>query len=221
MAVATPELTIIVEADHIAVSFNNIGSASANFLRRNGIYIGKTIPDDSPDPDLAIFRDYQTRSGEQVSYIGSAFDGTQESAPTAPITATMNLSLATLHKVTKGTNGNIDNDLPILELFNLEGQTTTETREGNILRLAATEKPRIKTSPLTQRIIECPIIIPRNDRATVVPVLEEVLWSNDLFCFRDPLGELIFCTIPSQETNTDLNVEMTLVLWESDYSEAI
>lgn len=223
MPVGTPIITPFADtaAGNIAVSFDNSGTTNLNYLKRDGIFIGKTIPDDSPDPDLAVFFDYQTASGQQVSYVGIGFGGGQESFPTAPITATLTLSSAWLHQVAKGTNGNIGNDFVALELFNLEGQTQKISREGNVLRLAATEKPRIRTASQTQRIIECPILIPYSDRATVMPVLEQVLWSNSLFCFRDPIGHLIFCTIPSQETHTDINVEMTLILVESDYNEAI
>jgi hypothetical protein len=52
-----------------------------------------------------------------------------------------------------------------------------------------------------------------------MPLLEEILWSNELFLFRDPDGAFMFCTIPSQETRTGMHVNMTLTLWQSAYSE--
>jgi hypothetical protein len=225
MPITTPTITPIVNtaSGNIAVNFSNGGATLYNRLRRNGILIGATIPDDDPDPDVAVFLDYQTRSGEQVSYIGSSIDASgNESFPTAPITATLNLSSAWLHQVAKNTNGNIGNDFVALELFNLEGQSQKRAREGNVLRLAAVEKPRIKTAPQIARTIECPILIRNEDRTAVMPILEAILWSNDLFCFRNQDGELMFCTIDSpQETSTNLNVEMVLKLTESAYSEAI
>jgi hypothetical protein len=222
MPIFTPVITVFEDtaAGHISVSFNSGSGTVFNRLKRNGVLIGATIPHDSPDPDLAVFNDAQTRSGEQVSYIGSSIDSSgQESFPTAPITGTVTLSTAWLHEVTKGTNGNVLGTA--IELFNLEGQSQKRVREGNVLRLAALEKPRIKTASQVARTIEVPIIVPRAERRITIPILEEILWSNSLFCFRDALGELMFCTIGPQETRTDLNMEMTLVLTESSYSEAI
>lgn len=223
MAIQTPTITPNVNDGNISISFDNTGTAPAfNLLQRDGIYISRTIPDDSPDPDLAVFFDYQTRSGQQVSYIGSCVDGSgNESFPTAPITATLTLSSVWLHQVAKNANGNIDTNLAALELINPGPQRQTFTREANVLRLAASEKPRILTAPQVARIIECPIIVLNQDRSTVMPILEQYLWSDELFCYRDPDGELMFCTIGNQETSTDLNVTMTLILTESSYSEAV
>src|SRR5688572_24438277 len=126
---ATPVITTSVNEPSITVLFDSGMSSTPSFLKRDGIYIGKTIPAGSVFNETSFFVDYQTRSGQQVSYVGSAFDGTQESAPTPPLTASVTLSSAWIHHVAKGTNGNVG-DLGAMELsISLEGQTTTQKRE--------------------------------------------------------------------------------------------
>jgi hypothetical protein len=219
MAVLTPNITVGANDGFIGVTFFNSVPVTFNYLKRNGIYIGKTIGSSELDPSVGFFNDYQTRNGEQVFYTGSAFDGTQESAPTAPHTGTVTLSSVFIHKVMKGVTSNADGI--VLELFNLEGQKVTQSREGNVLRLAAQEKPRIRTASQTQRIVECPILIRNEDVGEIIPTLEEMIWSNSLHCFRDALGELIYGTFPSQEMKIDINRNINLVLWESAFNEAI
>lgn len=214
MPIATPALTVNIADDHISVTFANSDTPTFNFLKRNSVYISKTIASDG------AFLDYQTRSGEQVFYVGSAFDGTQESAPTSPQTGTVTLDLATIHKVRKSATSNISG--AGIELFNQEGQQQTRTRESEILQLAAQEQPRIKTSELVGRYVECPIYILRADWGAMIPALEAMIWSDDLFCFRDQFGELMFCTFPDQEAKfTQFKYNITLRLIESAYSEAV
>jgi hypothetical protein len=216
MPIATPAITLNVASDHIGITFANSDTPSANFLRRNGVYISKTIANDG------TFLDYQTRNGEQVFYVGSAYDGTQESAPTAPKTAIVSLSLATIHKVTKGATSNVAANGGPIELSNPAGQRQVRGREGNRLRLAAQEKPRFKTSPLTGRYIECPIFILREDWGSVLPDFEAMIQSNDLFCYRDQTNELMFFTFPDQEAKfTQFRYSMNMMMVESAYSEAI
>jgi hypothetical protein len=89
MAVLTPNILVNANDGFIEVNFENAAPVTFNYLKRNGVYIGKTIP--SSETDMGFFQDHQTKNGEQVSYVGSAFDGTQESAPTAPHTGTVTL----------------------------------------------------------------------------------------------------------------------------------
>jgi hypothetical protein len=221
MPVTDPPVIGVFETPFRAVfiGFNNTGAEDSNTLYRtdpkgNKVRLSREVPANGS------YYDFHTRSGVQYQYEARAIRNGEESALSNMVSASKTLDCATIHQVAKraGTN-NADSELNVVELFNLEGQTTTITREANILRLASTEKPRIKTSPLTQTIIECPIIIPRRDLATMIYPFEEMLWSNDLWCFRDPMGELIFCTFPSQETHTDINLECTIIMWESDYKE--
>jgi hypothetical protein len=91
-----------------------------------------------------------------------------------------------------------------------------------VLRLASQELPRIKTSSLVGRYIEVPIFILRSDWSDILPTFEEMIWSNDLFCYRDQTGELMFCTFPDQEAKiTQFRYSMTLRLVESAYDERI
>jgi hypothetical protein len=206
----------------IRVIFDNPGSATTplNRLRRNGVILSSAIPRDVPDPDAAVYRDYNVPSGVQVSYVGNTVTtGGEESAPTAPITATLTLSNVWIHHVAKNSSSNLG-ELGVLELLNPETQSQKVSREGNILRLAAVEKPRIKSAPHVARTVECPIKVLNGDRTTVMPLLEAMLWSNELFCFRNPDGNLMFCTIdPNNETSTDLHVDLVLKLTESAYDE--
>jgi hypothetical protein len=229
-----PLLAPIITVDEDPRGFNLISFSSseiANFSldRRSPegelVLLTKTV---SPDNGMG-FRDFTVASGKQYTYSEFVIDEDgHRSPPSTSKTAILTLSSVHLHRVEKNAVRNCAlfgsdefNDFDIVELFNLEGQKTTETRPANVLRLAAVEQTRIKTAPHTQTIIECPIIIPRRDLAAMKRPFEAMLRSNDLWCFRDPLGTLIFCTLPSQETHTDINLECTIIMWESDYSEHI
>jgi hypothetical protein len=204
------------------IGFVNSGFPDANFLRRTDpqgrmITLSKTI-----NPNSA-FLDFQVASGVQYRYGGVASYEGQETPVGNQVTATLNLSSVVIHRVARGSyTNNADTDnLLAFELFNLEGQRQIATREGNVMRMAALEKPVIKTAPQVARVIECPILIRNQDRTTVMPALEEMLWSSDLWCFRDPLGTVMFVTFPSQEMRIGINIEMTLVMWESAYDENV
>jgi hypothetical protein len=211
-----------IDGIYNSIGFVNTGFPDVNILYRtdpqgNRVCLSKTIGANG------AFADFTAASGVQYLYEGAAiYDGTVNPNG-SPKPARLTLSNAILHKVGRGdlTNNADTDNLSVVELFNLEGQQTTQSREADILRLAATEKPRIKTAPQVQTIIECPIIIPQGDLAAMIRPFEAMLWSNDLWCFRDPMGELIFCTFPDQEPTTDINLECTIIMWESDYNEHI
>jgi hypothetical protein len=207
-----------------ASGFISVGFTSAsadddfNYLKRDGLYLSRTITPGPPfTPGVSSYGDYNVPSGATVIYEGNSIQDGQELAPTI-IQTSLTLTSAWIHHVAKNDGNNLG-DLGAIELINLQGQRQTLTRESDALRLAAVEKPKIKSSQHNQRIIECPIFIDRANRAAVMPLLEEILWSNELFLFRDPDGAFMFCTIPSQETRTGMHVNMNLVLWESAYSE--
>lgn len=217
MPIATPTLTATAYTNYIEVAFANSDTPTYNYLKRNGVYISKTVGNDG------MFSDYATKSGEQVFYEGIAYDGTQESAPSAPKTATVTLTSAWIHYVYKIGSYNASTDVgKILEIANPAGETQIRSRESNTVVLAAAEKPRIKTSPLVGRYIECPIYILQQDLGDAILVLEEMIWSNDLFCFRSNAGDLMFCTFADQEIKFGaFMTTATLRLVESAYSEAI
>lgn len=217
MPIASPTITTEVSTDRIIVYFTNSDIPTYNFLKRNGVYISKTVGNDGS------FADYHTKSGEQVSYVGSAYDGTQESAPTAPKTATLTLTDAVISKVYKTGSSNGSTDAgKVLVLANPEGETQLRSRETNALVLAAQEKPRIKTSALIGRYIECPIYIKQASLGDTLLYLETMLWSNDLHCFRSDTGDLMFCTFADQEVRFGQFVTTaTLRLVESSYSEVV
>lgn len=207
---------------YMAIGFVNSGFPDANVLYRIGpdgqqICLSRSIvPNGS-------FADFTAASGVQYLYIGtSIYDGGQETRNGNPVTATLNLNDVVIHKVGRqhGHTNNADGDnFFCFELINPGPQRKVLTREANVMRMAALEKPRIKTAPHVAVTIECPIIILNKDRAAVMPAFEEFLWSDELWCYRDQDGEKRFVTVPNQETRTDINVEMTLVLVESAYNE--
>src|SRR5687768_8353133 len=127
---ATPFIVTSENAGFTEIFFLNPDSPIPvhNYLKRDGQYLSKTIGV-TGGGGQEFFHDYQTRSGQQVTYEGVAVDADgQESAPSAPWTATINLSSAWLHHVKRGATSNIG-ELGAIELFNLEGQTTTQKRE--------------------------------------------------------------------------------------------
>jgi hypothetical protein len=172
--------------------------------------------------DGEYFRDFHVQPFETYSYYAIARNSFEPtSTPSNVVSVALSISSGMLHKPTKEASFNKAlPDEAILELFNQEGQKDRRTRESNVLVMPALAKPKITTSPIVGRTLEIPIIVPNSDFAAL-EILRGYLRSNDLFCYRDGIGTLMFGTFPNQSLKTDINGVATILMNESDYDENV